>query len=104
MLTKQAAERIATNYYRKGQQLAMIRSGLVKEAKAKEQVARLLKEYAALLGGSAGLAAYMKSGPAMDAILGHDTVRRHLLDYPLVAGSALGGHKLTKKLLNKLSK
>ena len=106
MITKQAAEKLAQDYYIVGQQLAIQEAGLVKIAGIKNNLKNIskeaLKEYLALLGGAGGMLGGIEvinklglSGPGLGTLL---------MASPIVAGTTSGAHQLSRKGLNKLLK
>ena len=107
MITKQAAEKLAQDYYLVGQHLAMQEAGLMKVAgiksKAKKLSKQALKEYLALLGGAGGMLGSLVGLEKLDLNMGPGAFDL-LLGAPLVAGATSGAHQLSRKGLNKIIK
>lgn len=104
MLTKQAAEKLAQDYYVVGQQLAMQEAGLVKVAGIKNNAKKIskeaLKEYLALLGGVGGGMGGLKAADLLD--LTGPQISSYLVGAPLAAGVTSVAHQLSRKGLDKL--
>jgi hypothetical protein len=101
MLTKQAAEKLAQEYYTVGQQLALQNAGLEKQANALSKLPKkALKEYLALLGGAGGMLTGMSMLERLG--MGGNSLTDLLIAAPTLAGATSGAHQLSRKGLNKL--
>jgi len=105
MLTKQAEEKLAQEYYFLGLQLAAQEVGLVKEANIKNISKKAVKEYLALFGGlGGGVAAselLSRLGLSSNVMGG---VTDFMVGAPLMVGGISGAHQLSRKGLDKLIK
>ena len=106
-MNKHAAEKIATEYYTLGVQLALHQSGLVKEAALpKEVVKKLIQAPAAGAGGLGAAAAVIESG-AGDALFkalgtgGYGEALGTLLLTGTIGAGGMAGHHLAGKGVDK---